>query len=103
MFDWVLNTSLIGDANQLSGFYLIRMYIEKSFQQAIETWILIPIISRNIFKLHAKKIHIKYNKICFFEKNTQGIILTKTNLLELNGLGFLCYSVNHVLTCSGVI
>ena len=32
-------------------------------------WILIPIIPRNIFKLHTKKIQTKYDKICVCGKN----------------------------------
>ena len=33
-----------------------------------EMWILIPIILRNMFNLHTKKIYSKYDKICVFEK-----------------------------------
>ena len=39
-------------------------------KQAIEIWILIPIIRRNMFKLHNKKIYTKYDKICIFEKKS---------------------------------
>ena len=70
MFEWVLNTPFICSANQLTGFYLIRIFTEKVFsKQAIEIWILIPIISQNIFKLHAKKIYTNYDKIHVCEKN----------------------------------
>ena len=39
-------------------------------KQAIEIWILIPIIRQNMFKLHAKKIYTNYDKICVFEKKS---------------------------------
>ena len=69
MFDWVLNMSFICSANQLNDFYFIRIFTEKVFsKQAIEIWILIPIILRNMFRLHTKKIYTKYDKICVFEK-----------------------------------
>ena len=38
-------------------------------KKAIEIWILIPIIPRNMFKLHREKIYAKYDKICVFEKS----------------------------------
>ena len=44
-----------------------------------------------MFKLHAKKIHTKCDKICVCGKIHKKIILAKRNL-ELNNLGFLCFS-----------
>ena len=67
MFQWVLNTPFICNANQLTGFYLTGKLYRKVFsKQAIEIWILIPIIPQNMFKLHAKKIYTKYVKIWAF-------------------------------------
>ena len=42
-------------------------------------------------KLHAKKIYNKHDKICIFKKIHTKIIIDKRNL-DLNDLGFLCYS-----------
>ena len=58
MFDVVLNTPFICNGNQLTGFYLIQIFTEKLFS-----------IPQNMFKLYAKKIYTKYDKICLFEKN----------------------------------
>ena len=58
---------------------------------AIEIWILILVIPRNIFKLHTENIHTRYDKIYFYKKIFTQIILSKRSL-ELNGLGLLCYS-----------
>ena len=60
-------------------------------KQTIEIWILIPIIPQNMFKLHNKKIYTKYDKFTSLEKVQAKIIIMKKNL-ELNDLGFLCYS-----------
>ena len=40
-------------------------------KQGIEIWILIPIIPRNMCKLHNKKMYTKYGKVCVFEKCPQ--------------------------------
>ena len=67
-------------------------FLQKSFsKQAIKIWISIPVIPRNIFKLHAKKIHIKNDKNCVCEKIHSNIILAKRNL-GLKDLRFFCYS-----------
>ena len=52
-------------------------------KKVIEIWILIPIIPRNMFKLHTKKIYTNYDKICVFEKSPH------ENYIEVSGLGFL--------------
>ena len=54
-------------------------FFQKSFfwEQAIEIWILIPIIPRNALKLHNKKIYTKYDKICVFEKSPHENYLRK--------------------------
>ena len=39
------------------------------FETGYWNLILIPIIPRNMFKLHTKKIYTKYDKICVFEKS----------------------------------
>ena len=76
MFHLVLNMSC--NANQLTGFYLIPVFPEKFFwEQAIEIWILIPVIPRNTLKLHNKKIYTKYDKICVFEKSPHENYLRK--------------------------
>ena len=63
-------------------------FLKKIFFQAgysnLDLIITIPII-------HAKKIYIKYEKICIFEKIHTKIIIAKTNLGLIN-LGFLHYS-----------
>ena len=46
-----------------------NFYRNRFSKQAIEIWILIPIIPRNMSKLHTKKIYAKYDKICVFEKS----------------------------------
>ena len=66
MFDWVLNTPFMCNANELISFCLIQFLTEKFFQKG---WILIPINPRNMTKLHAKKIYTKYDKICLFQIN----------------------------------
>ena len=77
-------------------------FSQKGFsKQAIEIWILIPIIAQNTLKLHNKKIYTKYNKICVFEKVHMKIILVNRKL-ELNDPGFLCYSEKHHLACPGL-
>ena len=80
MFDLVLNTPFICNANQLTSFYLIRIFTESFFyKQAIEIWISI---------IHAKKSTL--------------IIIAKRNL-ELHNLDFLYYSAKAwPLTCSGL-
>ena len=53
MFDWVLSTPFIYNANQL---LFDAIFYRKGFsEQAIEIWILIPIILQNIFLLNGKK------------------------------------------------
>ena len=48
-------------------------FLHKTFsKQAIEIWILIPIIPPNTFKFQAKKLHTKYDKTCVREINPQG-------------------------------
>ena len=68
MFYLVLNTPFMCNTNELTGFYLIGIFTVFS-KQAIEICILFSIILRNKFKLYAKKIWTKYDKICVFEKN----------------------------------
>ena len=56
-----------------------------------------------MFKLNAKKIYTKYDKMCIFEKKIHmKIIIVKKNL-ELNDLGFLCYSAKVSPDLSGFI
>ena len=77
----------------LDSFLVDTSFYRKVFsKQAIQIWILIPIISRDIFKLHPKKIYTKYDKIIIVKKN-----------LELNDLGFLCYSAKAYLDLYGFI
>ena len=92
MLGLVLSTPYICNANQLIGFYLKWIFTEKNFsKQAIKIWILIPIIPRNMFKLHDKKTCTKYNKICAFEINPHKIYHHEKKY-QLNDLGFLFYS-----------
>ena len=44
---------------------------------AIEIWILIPIILKNIFELYTEEIHTRYDKISIYEKNPQENYLHK--------------------------
>ena len=70
MFHLVLNTRFICNATPIDWFLFDTNFYRKGFsKQAIEIWILIPIIPRNMFKLHTKKIYTKYDKICVFEKS----------------------------------
>ena len=64
--------------------------------------ILIPIIPRNTFTLHAKKIYTKYDKFVSLKKIHTKIIIVKINL-EFGDLGFLCYSRKACLDLSGFI
>ena len=70
MFHLVLNTRFICNATPIDWFLFDTNFYRKGFsKQAIEIWILIPIIPRNVFKLHTKKIYTKYGEICVFEKS----------------------------------
>ena len=93
MFDLVLNTPFICNANQLTSFYLIRIFTESFFyKQAIEIWISI---------IHAKKSTLNMTKFASLKKIHTKIIIAKRNL-ELHNLGFLYYSAKAwPLTCSG--
>ena len=79
--------------NRLVSVWYKFLQIFTVFQSrlAIEIWILILVIPRNIFKLHTENIHTRYDKIYFYKKIFTQIILSKRSL-ELNGLGLLCYS-----------
>ena len=68
----------------------------------MEIWILIPIIPQNMFKLHNKKIYTKHDKFASLEKVHTKITIMKRNL-ELNDLGFLCYSAKTCPDLSGFI
>ena len=58
-------------------------YLQKGFsKQAIEIRILISIIPRNIFKLHAKKTRTKYDKICICEIKTKGRLSAQKEVLN---------------------
>ena len=60
MFELVLNATFTSNDDQLTSFYMIRIFTETFFsKQTIKIWILILINPRNIFKLHAKKIYTK--------------------------------------------
>ena len=97
MFDLVLNMHFICYANQLTGFDT-NFYTNFFSKQAIEIWILIPIIPI----VYSKKIYTKYDKGCTFEKIHTKIIILKRNL-ELNDLGFLYYSAKTCPDLSGFI
>ena len=66
-----------------------------------EMWILIPIILRNMFNLHTKKIYSKYDKICVFEKcpheNYHG---EKKSWAEWPEISVI--QQKHALTCPGL-
>ena len=71
MFHFVLNTPFIyAILTNCRFLFDINFYRKGFLKQAIEIWILIPIIPRNMFKLHTKKIYTKYDKICVFEKSS---------------------------------
>ena len=62
---------LVGPGSNTNDWFLFdKNFYRKLFpsKMAIEIWILIPIIPRNMFKLHSKEIHTKYGKICVCEK-----------------------------------
>ena len=71
MFDMALklNTPFICNADQLTGFYLIHIFMEKFFPSAIEIWILIPII-------YAKKSTLNMTKFTSLKKIHTKIIIT---------------------------
>ena len=99
MFELVLNTPFIWNANQLIGFYLIRIFTEIFFsKRTIEIWILgliIPVI-------HAKKIYAKYDKICTFEKNPhKNYHCEKKSWVEWSEV-FSIIQQEHAITCPGL-
>ena len=99
MFDWVLNTPFLYNANQLTGFYLIHIFIEKfSSKQAIKIWILIPIFPQNMFKFRAKNLHEIWQNMT--KKSTQKLSLRK----EILSWMIWDFSVQrkHFLTCPGL-
>ena len=55
-----------------------------------------------MFKLHNKKIYTKHDKFASLEKVHTKITIMKRNL-ELNDLGFLCYSAKTCPDLSGFI
>ena len=65
--------------------------LQKNFpKQAINTWILIPIIPRNVFKRNANKIYTKYDKICLFEKHPhENDNRAKKSRVEWSGISLL--------------
>ena len=93
MFDLVLNTPFVCNANQFTDFYLIAIVTKIFFsKKAIEIWILIPTIPRNMSKLHVKKIYTKYDNICVFEKSPhENYHREKISRLEWSGV-FLLFS-----------
>ena len=65
-------------------------------------WILIPIIPRNMFKLHTRKIYTKYDKICVFEKSPhENYHGGKKSWAEWSGISLL-FSKKHALTWPGL-
>ena len=96
MFDLVLNTPFICSANQLTGFYLIRISREFFFsKQTIEIWILILIIPI----IHAKKIYTKFDKICIFEKKSTQKLPSWKEILSWMIWNFSIIHQKHALTC----
>ena len=91
MFCWVLNMLFLCNTNQLTSFYLIQFFMEVFSKQAIQIWILIPIIPQNMVKFHSKKSTLNMTKLASLKKIHMKIIIMKRNI-ELNDLGFLCYS-----------
>ena len=71
MFDLVLNTPFICNANQLT--------LSKFFPNRL-------LKSENMFKLYAQKISTKYNKICFFEKRIHAKFIILKGKLDLSDL-----------------
>ena len=71
MFDLVLNTPFICNANQLT--------LSKFFPNRL-------LKSENMFKLYAQKISTKYNKSCFFEKRIHAKFIILKGKLDLNDL-----------------
>ena len=61
MSGWVLNMPYICNAKQLTGFCLIRIFTKK----------FLPDMLLKYVQIHAKKMYIKYEKNCAFEKNPQ--------------------------------
>ena len=55
MFDLVLNTSFIFNANQLTGFYLIQIFTEVFSKQAIKIWIMLKKSTLNMTKFASSK------------------------------------------------
>ena len=83
MFDMALklNTPFICNADQLTGFYLIHIFMEKFFPSAIEIWILIPII-------YAKKYTLNMTKFTSLKKIYTKIIITVHIHQFFGGAGF---------------
>ena len=103
MFDWVLNIPFICNANQLTGFYLIRIFTEKFFQRGY--WNL-DFNSYNSTKYGSnftlKKSTLNMEKFASLKKIHTKIIIVKRNL-ELNDLEFLCYSAKACPDLSGFV
>ena len=87
MFDWVLNTPLMCNANQLTGFYLIQIFTEKFFEAGY--W-------------NLKKIHAKYDKIFICKKNpNKNHPREKKSWIKWSGIPSL-FIKRHALTCLGL-
>ena len=69
MFDLVLNTSFICYANQLIGFYLIRIFTENFFLNTLLNLDFNSTNSTKYVQTSRKNIYTKYDKISVFEKN----------------------------------
>ena len=73
MFDLVLNTSFICNANRLTGFYLIRIFCRK----AIKVWITLKKSTINMTKFPSlkKNPHENYHRVKKSEVEQYGISL----------------------------
>ena len=89
MFDVVLNTPFICNANQLTGFYLIQIFTEKLFP-----------FHKICSNFTLKKSTLNTTKFASLKKIHTKIIIVKKNI-ELNDLGFFCYSAKACPDLSG--
>ena len=91
MFDVVLNTPFICNANHLTGFYLIQIFTEKLFP-----------FHKICSNFTLKKPTLNTTKVASLKKIHTKIIIVKKNI-ELNDLGLICYSAKACPDLSGFI
>ena len=85
----------IYNTNQLTSFYLTIFYRKVFSKQAIEIWILIPIIPQNMLKLYAKKSTLNMTEFASLKKLTRKLSLWKE--IFSSGMSLACLDLYKLI------